>query len=327
MCSYHRTGKQLCCSNCGEPNHHFRNCSEPILSYGIIAFRYKDPWDLTTQILEKSTLMTNELQTLMIQRRDSIGYIEIIRAKYKLTEVDYIKEQISGTTSAERTALLTKSFEDLWIGLWGKSTFEMKQYKQEYEQAKDKFEELQTGIIIDTITITLKTLIESIPVKWTTPEWGFPKGRRNILEKDLQCAIREFGEETGLQENQYTIVKNILPIRETFIGNNSIHYCHVYYLAWIPSDIPVIFNTENETMIKEIGDIQWFSYIDAMKHIRITNNSKQQILQTAFSILTSSYLLMDTVASHGHEKEGEHQNRRQYGQFGDSYFKQSIERR
>jgi len=318
MGSYHRIIKQIHCTNCGEPNHHFRNCSEPISSYGIIAFRSKNPYWIQTDLLK-----AEDLEVLMIQRRDSIGFIELIRAKYKLTDIDYIKEQISGTTLTERNALLTKSFEDLWIRLWGETTFETKQYKQEYDQAKAKFEELQKGITINDTVISLKELIESIPELWTTPEWGFPKGRRNILEKDLQCAIREFTEETGLQEEQITILKNILPIRELFVGNNNINYCHIYYLAWIPSNINVVFDSKNENMIKEIGDIQWFGFPDALNHIRTTNSSKRDILQLAFSIVSSTYILMDTIASHGKEKEGEAQNRRQYGQFSESYFKQS----
>jgi 8-oxo-dGTP pyrophosphatase MutT (NUDIX family) len=322
MGSYHRTVKPIHCTNCGEPNHHFRSCTEPIFSYGIIAFRSKNPvWDQT------ELLGADALEVLMIQRRDSIGFIELIRAKYKLTEVDYIKEQISGTTLAERKALLTKPFEELWIGLWGETTFETKQYKQEYDQAKAKFEELLNGIRINDKLVPLQELIESIPELWTTPEWGFPKGRRNILEKDLVCAIREFTEETGVQEEQVTVLKNILPIRETFIGNNSIKYCHVYYLAWIPSNVPVVFDTSNQSMIKEIGDIQWFSHGDALAHIRTTNTSKKEILQVAFTIISSTYILMDSLASHGKEKEGEHQNRRLYGQFGESYFKQSGSRR
>lgn len=318
MSSYQRTVKQIHCTNCGEPNHHFRSCSEPIFSYGIIGFRNKKiTWEQTELI------NLEDLEILMIQRRDSIGFIELIRAKYKLTDIEYIKEQISGTTLTERNALLSKPFEELWIALWGKSTFETKQYKQEYEQAKTKFEELQNGIIINDTLVSLKELLGMIPVQWKTPEWGFPKGRRNILEKDLQCAIREFSEETGLQETQFTILKNIHPIRETFVGNNNINYCHVYYLAWIPSDIPVIFDTSNENMVKEIGDIQWFSYSDALAHIRTTNASKKEILKNVFSIICSSYILMDTLASHGKEKEGEPQNRRQYGQFSESYFRQS----
>jgi 8-oxo-dGTP pyrophosphatase MutT (NUDIX family) len=33
------------------------------------------------------------------------------------------------------------------------------------------------------------------------PEWSFPKGRRKIKENDLDCAVREFCEETQLTKD------------------------------------------------------------------------------------------------------------------------------
>jgi 8-oxo-dGTP pyrophosphatase MutT (NUDIX family) len=262
-------------------------------------------------------LSTDDIEILMIQRRDSIGFIELIRAKYKLTDIDYIKEQVEGTTVEERQKLVSSPFEDLWVGLWGQTTFETKQYKQEYDQAKYKFEQLLKGIEIDGTFISLQLLINSVETKWSTPEWGFPKGRRNMLEKDVQCAVREFCEETGLTENQFTLFKNIHPIHETFYGNNNIHYCHVYYLAWIHPSIKVQFNKENEVMIKEIGDIQWLSKENALLHIRQTNTNKREILLRAYSIIENiSILIQSPIALQKTKKEEEHQNRNEYGQFG-----------
>jgi len=317
--STYRSQKQTICTNCGKPNHHFRNCTEPIYSYGIIAFRNKNPsWNQVTRLLQDDTSIhgfdPDDIEILMIQRRDSIGFIELLRGKYKLTDINYIKEQISGTTQKERKELEEKTFEELWIGLWGKETFETNQYKQEYEQAKFKFEQLQTGVVIDDVVVSLRELLKIIPITWSTPEWGFPKGRRNIHEKDVQCAIREFTEESGLHEHQFTIIKNIQPICETFYGNNAIHYCHVYYLAWIHSDVVVKFDSSNQNMIKEIGDIQWFSYQAAQCHIRATNTNKHDILKRAFSIITSMSILM--CNSSEKEKEEVQNRSHEYGYFG-----------
>jgi len=336
MSSYHRnSSKQICCTNCGEFGHHFRNCSKPIYSYGIIAFKHNNPsWNQSEEIFKGSNsgFSFDDLSVLMIQRRDSIGYIELLRAKYKTNDIDYIKEQISGTTEKEREMLLTKTFDELWSDLWGKSTFETKQYKQEYDQAKYKFEQLKDGLDIDGVKYKLSELIDKIPLKWDTPEWGFPKGRRNILEKDLECAKREFMEETGLLENQFTIFKNIEPIHESFYGNNTIHYCHVYFLAWIHSNVKVIYNKDNEIMTKEIGDISWFSFNDAITHIRSTNVDKREILKRAISILEHLTILNNT-ASQNSENEEEHQNRneqfRQYGSAGGdtNIFSSTFKRR
>ena len=47
--------------------------------------------------------------------------------------------------------------------------------------------------------ISLGDIIKKSTTKWTTPEWGFPKGRRNLKESNLDCSRREFMEETGLE--------------------------------------------------------------------------------------------------------------------------------
>lgn len=312
-----RTVKQTICTNCGEIGHHYRSCSEPITSYGILAFRIPDStWNqadrLATHDDEWNGLPIEQLEYLCIQRRDSIGYVEMIRAKYKLTEIDYIQAQLQGCTSKERHALLHDSFYSLWTGLWGPmNTYENKQYKQEYEQAKNKFESLRTGFYTETGWINLQGLLESIPDCWTTPEWGFPKGRRNPQESDFQCALREFCEETGLESSQVHIFTNIHPIREVFVGNNNIRYCHVYYLAWISNSVDVTMNLLSTDMMREIGDIAWFTMGDALQKIRPSNPEKRTVLQKVESILrNTSPLLIGPIHRPTEQKEELAQNRK-----------------
>ncbi len=314
-----RFPKGMPCTNCGENGHHFRSCSAPVMSYGIIAFRIHDPtWNqaiaLSNNGADYTGIPADKLEFLLIQRRDSIGFVELIRAKYKLVDMPYIREQIAGTTAAEREKLLTQDFHTLWVGLWGPSTQENRQYKQEYEQAKQKFESLRSGIQLGEDTITLQTLFNEIPVQWTTPEWGFPKGRRNPGESDFGCANREFWEETGLTTTQYRIFEHMDPIQESFVGNNGIHYCHIYYLAWVSSSVTVQFNPNNEHMKSEIGNLQWFSLGDAMSHIRANNPEKRAILQRVSTLLAMmSPILVGPVAELAEQmarKEPDSTNRR-----------------
>ena len=51
----------------------------------------------------------------------------------------------------------------------------------------------------------LEKLINESSKKWTEPEWGFPKGRRNYQEKDYDCAVREWEEETGYSRHNIKI--------------------------------------------------------------------------------------------------------------------------
>lgn len=321
-----RFGKPSICTNCGLQGHHFRNCTAPVTSYGIIGFRVKDPkWNQSLELSKSDTQLTgipaDGLEILLIQRRDSIGYVEILRAKYKLSDLEYIKKQIEGITQTERDKLLKHTFQELWIGLWGSNSYETKQYKQEYEQAKLKFDALQEGYDLDGHRISFQSLFAQIPVTWETPEWGFPKGRRNTGESDYACAIREFNEETNLTEKQYKILDNLEPLREEFYGNNGIHYCHIYYLAQISSSVPIQMNKDNELMTREVGGISWFSLDAAIAQIRSTNTEKRAILSRVSSVL--QHLCGLLVGPFGGEstecegtvytgrKEGENTNRKQ----------------
>jgi 8-oxo-dGTP pyrophosphatase MutT (NUDIX family) len=315
-----RLPKQTPCTNCGESGHHFRTCTAPITSYGIIALRMKEPgWNQASHLAASSEVDTSAFplqncEVLLIQRRDSIGYVELLRAKYKLTDLPYIKNQVVGMTSNERAKFLTHSFQDLWIGLWGSNSGDSRQYKQEYEQAKTKFDTLRTGYELNGETISFETLFQKYPVEWDTPEWGFPKGRRNPSETDYQCAVREFGEETGLNPSQYRVFENIDPIRETFLGNNHIHYCHVYFLAWMSSSVPVLMKPDDEHMTREIGGIGWFSIEAALERIRPTNEEKRNLLLRVTNVLKQlSPLLVGPVielAEQSARKEAECPNRK-----------------
>ncbi len=294
--------RQTTCTNCGHYGHHFRSCEEPITSYGIIAFRINQPsWNQAVSISKNDTVVIEpNIEYLLIQRKDSIGYVELIRAKYKLTELAYIREQITGLTAEEKQSLKTRTFYELWTGLWGPmNTPENRQYKQEFEQARTKFEALRAGIEIEGVKYTLEGLLQELPTLWKTPEWGFPKGRRNPQESDYECAVREFCEETSLKRSQFHIFENMSPIRETFRGNNDIQYSHVYYLAWIPMGVEPSLQPTNEHMAREIGNIGWFSFQDALKVIRSTTNEKREVLKKSATILRNvSPLLIGPLASY-----------------------------
>ena len=55
---------------------------------------------------------------------------------------------------------------------------------------------IKNGIQVNDVKITLKEIVENSFTSWEETEWEFPKGRRDFEEKDLDCALREFEEET-----------------------------------------------------------------------------------------------------------------------------------
>ncbi len=291
---YGNTSKQkIKCTNCGNLGHAFRQCLAPITSYGMIIFRVLGGWDQAKNLTLNETSVTgleqeqSRIEYLLIQRKDSLGFVEILRAKYKLADIDYIKRQLSGTTDVERRKLLTLSFDDLWTGLWGVSNEKGSQaYKNEKEISRSKFEILRAGYTLDNNTfVCLASLLEGIEDHWTTPEWGFPKGRLDSFETEFACAVREVKEETGLTLQDFIPIRNLQPIQETFFGSNNIHYCHKYFLAYMPTIRDIVIDTTNTHMVREIGDIRWFSLDEALRTIRPDNIEKKEILLKASSLL------------------------------------------
>ena len=122
---------------------------------------------------------------------------------------------------------------------------------------------------------------------YETPEWEFPKGRRNYHEKNINCACREFEEETSLTKNDYNLLINLPPIQEIFYGTNKILYKHIYYFAICKPDIDVKMNYENINQQVEIGDIGWFDYNSAKLLIRKYHYERIKILNESFIFLSS----------------------------------------
>ncbi len=275
------------CANCLEFGHTSKHCPQPITSYGVIVFRIRDmTWPAEGGIVDPRTLATG-LEYFLIQRRDSIGFVEIMRGKYKIHDTEYIKQQIAGMTEAERKALLEQPFDALWEGLWGAPQQGGHSYKHEKEYARTKLEGLRKN--------GLAKLIEQAPKGWETPEWGFPKGRRDLNESEYACAMRELWEETALKEEDILPLRGLDPFVESFTGSNQVHYMHKYYLAFVPPGVGEGTYAEvaptSEHIRREVGDFAWLSIEDAVQRIRPESKEKREVLLRVHKLLRSSALV------------------------------------
>jgi 8-oxo-dGTP pyrophosphatase MutT (NUDIX family) len=251
------------CNNCGKSGHLFHQCKLPITSYGIIVFRSS----------------TEGLQFLMLRRKDSFGYIDFIRGKYSPYNVYQIQNLINEMSLEEKQRISTQSFDNLWKNMWGDTS--NSQYKNEKQVSSKKFDVIQTGVQIDTETITLKDIIDKSTTQWLETEWEFPKGRRNFKEKDLECALREFEEETGISQIKISVVENVLPFEEIFIGTNHKAYKHKYFLAYM-NDIDD--NLQN-FQITEVSKLEWKNIDQCLESIRPYNLEKKELIRNINKVL------------------------------------------
>jgi 8-oxo-dGTP pyrophosphatase MutT (NUDIX family) len=293
MAMFYQNKTTHTCSNCGGTGHTFRFCTEPVSSYGVLVFRWlgkSERWPHTQAICSTSDdyLGTRTLkpQVLMIQRKDSLGFMDIMRGKYRLNDPSYIRKQISGMTEDERKKLETMNFDDIWHELWGSDSENSKRYAHDRIVSKQKLAELRSGIQVESgEKYTLNDLLRQEPLLYKTPEWGFPKGRRDPYEHDIQCAFRELGEETSIMENEVIKVTNVAPLIEQFYGSNGVHYRHSYYIAQYSGKRNISFNALNKEMVREIGNLKWMDFDEAMEILRPENEEKKKIIEKLFSLL------------------------------------------
>jgi 8-oxo-dGTP pyrophosphatase MutT (NUDIX family) len=120
--------------------------------------------------------------------------------------------------------------------------------------------------------------------------WGFPKGRRNINEDDVNCALREFREETNISIKNIKMCNDMKPLEEVFSGTNNVRYKHVYYIAKLNSN----FGDTNEytpcvsSNNIEIKDIRWFDYNEAQSKIRNVNIERKELFKRLNQIVVKT---------------------------------------
>ena len=252
------------CNNCKKCGHLFHNCKYPIMSYGIILFRKNKG--------------INEF--LMIRRKDSFGYIDFIRGKYSPYNIEHIQSIIDEMSLSEKKRILTLSFNELWNLMWGNVL--NNQYLNEEIISSKKFDLIKSGVVINDEIITLEMIVSKSNTEWTETEWEIPKGRRNNREKDLECALREFKEETGIYCETICIVQNVLPFEETFIGTNHKSYKHKYFLAYMDEiNDDDILNYQKT----EVSKIEWKSFQKCLENIRPYNLEKKQLISNVHKLL------------------------------------------
>jgi 8-oxo-dGTP pyrophosphatase MutT (NUDIX family) len=252
------------CNNCGKIGHLFHQCKLPLTSYGIILFRSSQ----------------QGLQYLMIRRKDSFGYIDFIRGKYIQHNIEQIQNIFNEMSINEREKIKKNQFEPLWKEMWGYTNNGM-QYRSEELSSQKKFDSLKGGLMINDKMVTLDEIIDQSTSNWEETEWEFPKGRRNYQEKDLECAIREFEEETGYSKKDIQIVENIIPFEEIFIGSNHKAYKHKYYLAYMDKTMDILQNYQQT----EVSKIEWKTLDQCLESIRPYNLEKKQIIMNVHKVL------------------------------------------
>ena len=255
----------------------------PITSYGIVVF---------------CVMPDSPPKFLMIRRKDSLGYVDFVRGKFPIDNKQFILNMLSEMTIDEKHRISTMDFKTLWGDLWG-IQYKHDGYPRLEERASaDKLSKLRRGCYFSGSFVTLSNLMSSIQSNWTEPECGFPKGRRNQFETDIECAVREWAEETGYSASDLSFIDNIIPFEEIFVGSNYKSYKHKYFLAQFnvtPENLESITNCDS-FQHNEVGKMEWKTFDEATQCIRPYNEEKIRVLANINHLL-SNHIIYNTCLS------------------------------
>lgn len=259
------------CNNCGFKGHYYRECKFPIMSYGIILYDNTD---------------TSNIKIVMIERKNTISFIEFLRGKYNIDNENYIQKLFDRMNITEKGKIINENFDNLWNDLWIDTSCINQRIKKEYEKSKINF-----NILKSREDFNLKYFFKNSNLNYNENEWEIPKGRRNTGEENKDCAIREFMEETNISPDKYKLINNIVPLTEEYKGMNNVNYKHVYYVAKINQYEKLYINENNPDQYKEIKTIKWLTKKECLEKIRSYSTSKKNLIQGFFHFFES----MDNV--------------------------------
>jgi|SaaInlStandDraft_5_1057022.scaffolds.fasta_scaffold03320_2 8-oxo-dGTP pyrophosphatase MutT (NUDIX family) len=278
--------KKKYCSKCNKYGHYNKTCHEPIISVGIICINccYNiNTHNLNVNDIEnfnyrrlsninKIKYYKDKIKFLLIQRKHSLNYIHFVRGLYNEYEFNELKHIFSYMSKNEIEFIKNNNFETIWNNLW-KKTAKKKNYHKEYKQSYNKFK-----FIIENNYLTKLYNIGSI---YDYPEWEIPKGRKNNNESNINCAIREFYEETNISQNEYEIKNNITNIHDDFVGTDGNKYKNIFYIGFYKKKMNNIIFTNNN----EINETRWCSWDEAITLIRPYHKNKINIINELFLLM------------------------------------------
>lgn len=310
------------CTNCNRVGHNKMQCKEPIVSYGVLLVNFPNLKkkkiiqikayienvmnekhistlhefnNLHNGVLNDLPKHLQSINFLMIQRKHTLGIIEILNGRYDVTNVEQLYNLFRQMSHDELKMLQHHTFEELWNIILGYAITKPSDdtnakmlpphRRDDYEMAKNKFQRLSNA---PDVLIHLDTYIAMTKPMYETPEWGFPKGRRSANETEIAAAVREFTEETDIKQDEYIMLEQVKPLEEIYHGTDGKLYKTIYFIAL--ANLPNISLHSTNEQKKEIGQIGLFNLNDCMKKIRNYHLKKKDIVLTLYQTFLAAHI-------------------------------------
>lgn len=190
-------------------------------------------------LLAKYSKKVKELKLIMVEKKYSYGFFDLIYGNYNIQDRGMIQEMFYDMTDNEKKAIINLPFENLWNYIFDDP--------DPYQNSR-----FYTKLINFNELKKKYNIKEFINNEHSLLMWEFPKGRSEKSENGINAAIRELKEETSISFNQYKLLGKKI---EFDIKDCNNLYPVTYYLA--------VYNDNDEDLNlnlidkREISDVKW----------------------------------------------------------------------
>lgn len=196
-----------------------------------------------------------EYRVLVVKKKISYAFEYFIKTIHKKKKNNELIKCFKNMTYEEKFALSTFNADYILYRLF--SDFDS--VKKTKMNIINNFNKYFTTYYSYNLIYSLLNTTSSIPL-----EYDLPRGRINDDETLLECAMREFREETTLQKKQYRLFPKF-SVKSTIVDNN-VKYEYHYFLALLDDRENKInknnvnyINFYNKKQSDELSELRWLN--------------------------------------------------------------------
>lgn len=197
------------------------------------------------------------LELLLVQRPVSYAFQDLVLGRYRVRNVTRIRSLLREMTREEQSELLSYNF----VAIWWRATKSTPDANLDlYKQRLAKFTKAfgtRPGGLAGQIAPGHHNLADMVHQSLSQHlNWGIPKGRAHPRESALNCATREFHEETGINKRDYHLI--FTKINYTYEDSN-ITYSTDYYPAFTRRGGRAVLRATAVAQSIEVLDMRWMT--------------------------------------------------------------------
>lgn len=246
----------------------------------------------------------HSMEILMVKKRYTFYYVEFVLGHYQAQSDEQLLFLFNRMSNEEKIEIESMDFNRIWYKIWMESSHDLMPNSSEfktYHRCKKKFENAFirnfTGDINFIPGERLRDLLSKSHNQDTM--WEIPKGKKaHPQETDLECAIRETIEETGIT-NGFTILPELDPL-EIRYKNQKAHFINKYFicLETSPNSMKLDYNPKykksrinfrDKRQILEIVDVKWMN-LDELRRLDQTGRFTD-LAERLFKLIKTRYKL------------------------------------